>query len=58
MKKSGMKPMKNPPASMLLGPGPGNGAALKGKMDMGAYPSRPTPPGTAPKGMKIQRQGE
>lgn len=61
MKKSkGMKMggMSNPAPSRLLGPGPGTGKALRGTMDKGAYPSRETPSGKAPKGMKIQRMGE
>lgn len=42
----------------LSGPGPGNSKSVKGMMPMEAYPSRQTPSGAAPKGMRIQREGE
>lgn len=58
MKKSKTISMKNAAPSHLLGPGPGNGRALKGRMPMEAYPSRPVPSGSAPKGLKTHKQGK
>lgn len=39
-----------------MGHGPGKGVRYLG-MDPGSYPSRPTPPGTPPKGMRVYPEG-
>ena len=45
-----------PGAGMTPAVGPGMAASRYLGMDKGSYPSRPTPPGTAPRGMQTYNQ--